>query len=191
MELLKNTRLKIGNYILARKAKRSTRQVIYSKIELVKSIGIVWDATNSDQFLSLSRFHQKMQERKIDIRILGYFPGKELPDRYTALRYLTCIRRKEVGAFFNPVSSESESFITQTFDILIDVNFKKVFPLYYITSLSNARFKVGLLTSDAPDTPFDLMMDIKSPVDIDDYLNQVIKYLEMINSGTVNPLINK
>ena len=34
-------------------------------------------------------------------------------------------------------------------------------------------------------SPFDLMMELKKPVNVEDYLNQVIHYLEMINSGTV------
>jgi hypothetical protein len=30
------------------------------------------------------------------------------------------------------------------------------------------------------------MMDVKRPVNVEEYLNQVVHYLEMINSGTVN-----
>jgi hypothetical protein len=59
-------------------------------------------------------------------------------------------------------------------------------PLQYISSLSNAGFKVGLFDSETIDTPFDLMMDLKGPVNVEDYLNHVVHYLEMINSGTVN-----
>ena len=44
-------------------------------------------------------------------------------------------------------------------------------------------FKVGLFESETNNTPFDLMMEMKTPVDIDSYLNQIILYLEMINSG--------
>jgi hypothetical protein len=191
MEVFKNTRLRIGKFTLLKKMKRSKRRVIYSRIDMVKTIGIVWDASNPDHFLTLSRFHQKMQERKIEVKILGYFPGQELPDRYTAIRYLTCLRKNEIGFFFNPVTPEALSFIDRNFDILIDINFKKIFPLHYISSLSNAGFKVGLFNSETSDTPFDLMMDIKSPVDIENYLNQAILYLEMINSGRVKHLTNK
>jgi hypothetical protein len=67
---------------------------------------------------------------------------------------------------------------------LIDINFDKLLPLYYISSLSNAGFKVGLLESGA-NTPFDLMMEIKTPVDIDNYLDQILQYLGMINAETV------
>ena len=185
MELFKNTRLKIGKALLAKKLARSKRKVYYSNISQVKKIGIVWDASKPHEFTSLSRFHQKMAEKNIEVKIFGYFPGKNLPDQYTAIRFLTCIKNNELNYFYHPVSSESSTFIHKRFDILIDINFNKLFPLHYISSLSSAGFKVGLLDSESTDAPFDLMMDIKTPVDIDNYLNHAIKYLEMINAEKV------
>ena len=185
MELFGNIRLKIGKAVLAKKMARTKRKVYYSNIGLVKRIGIVWDASKPDEFPGLSRFHQKMHERNIEVNILGYFPGKNLPDQYTAIRYLTCIRKKEMNFFYHPVTYETNNFISNRFEILIDINFKKLFPLQYISSLSNAGFKVGLFESETMDTPFDLMLEIKNPVDVENYLNQVIHYLEMIHSGAV------
>jgi hypothetical protein len=88
MELFKNIRLKIGKLILSRDVARKKREVYYSGFKNVRNIGIVWDASRPSEFTSLSRFHQKMQDIKIDVTILGYFPGKNLPDQYTAIRYL-------------------------------------------------------------------------------------------------------
>ena len=87
----------------------------------------------------MSRFYQKMHDRNIDVKIIGYYPGKELPDQYTALRYLSCIRKKEINMFYIPVSTETDVFINTRFDILIDINFEKLFPLRYITSLSSGQ----------------------------------------------------
>ena len=185
MELLKNIRLKIGTMILTKKAARNKRAVLYSSFTNVRNIGIVWDASKPAEFASLSRFHQKMAENKIDVRIFGYFPGKNLPDQYTAIRYLTCIKKDEINSFYHPDSSETNSFINNPFDILIDINFDKLFPLNYVTTLSKARFKVGLSDSEQSETPFDLMMEIKKPVDIDSYLTQVIHYLEMIKDKSI------
>jgi hypothetical protein len=185
MELFKNIRLKIGEAILTNKLAKTKRKVFYSNIGLVKKIGIVWDASRSDEFASLSRFYQKMRDRNIEIKILGYFPGEDLPDRYTAIRYLTCIKNQQINFFYHPISSESNSFINIRFDVLIDVNFNKLLPLQYISSLSNAAFKVGLFESETANTAFDLMMELKNPVDVDNYLNQVVQYLEMINAGAV------
>lgn len=185
MELFKKTRLKIGKAMLVKKAARTKRKVHYSNISEVKKIGIVWDASKSHEFTSLSRFHQKMSEKKIEVKIFGYFPGKSLPDQYTAIRFLTCIKDDELNFIYYPVTSESTIFIKERFDVLIDINFDKLLPLYYISSLSNAGFKVGLFESGSTNAPFDLMMEIKTPVDVDTYLVQILQYLEMINAETV------
>jgi hypothetical protein len=184
MELFGNTRIKLGNSILSKKIARTRRKVHYSNILQVKSIGIVWDASKTQDFISLSKFYQRMHDRNIDVKIIGYYPGKELPDQYTALRYLSCIRRKEVNFFYLPVSAESDFFINNKFDILIDLNFDKVFPLKYITSLSSASFKVGLSDGERESSSFELMMELKEPVQVETYLNEIIHYLEMINSGS-------
>jgi hypothetical protein len=185
MELFQNIRIRIGKAILTKKIALKKRKISFSTFSLVKKIGIVWDASNAHEFNCLSRFCQKMHERKIEVKIVGYYPGKSLPDQYTAIRYLMCIKRTELDFFYLPVSSETTTFISNQFDILIDINFKKLLPLQYISSLSNAAFKVGLFEPETADAPFDLMIEIKNPVDIDSYLVQVIQYLEMINSGTV------
>jgi hypothetical protein len=186
MELFKNIRLKIGDGILRNKVAKTDRKPHYSNIHQVKNIGLVWDASKIDDFTYLTRFFQKMAEAKTDVRILGYFPGKNLPNQYTAVRYLSIVKREELNIFYHPVSSETNSFITNHFDVLIDLNFKKLLPLQYISSLSKASLKIGLFESEAGNPPFDLMMDMKSPVNIEDYLNHVLHYLEMINSGSAN-----
>jgi hypothetical protein len=186
MELFRNTRLKIGERILAKKVANTKRKVYYSDIAGVRRIGVVWDATNTSDFVHLSGFHQKMQKRNIESRIFGYFPNKDLPDTYTAISYLTCIRKNDINLFYLPVTNDAYSFINDKFDILIDINFRNLLTLKYISSLSRASFKVGLFESDKNESPFDLLMDINNPVNIEDYLDQVMKYLEMIDAGKNN-----
>ena len=99
MELFTKIRLRIGRFILSRKVARTKREVSYSTFKNIKNIGIVWDASKPVEFACLNRFHQKMLESKIDVTVMGYFPGKSLPDQYTAIRYLTCIRKDELNNF--------------------------------------------------------------------------------------------
>jgi hypothetical protein len=184
MELFKEIRQKIGSSILKQKIAGTKRKTHYTNIDHVKKIGIVWDASNTEEFACLSRFYQKMHEHKIEVAIFGYFAGNNLPDQYTALRYLTCLKKNELNTFYLPLTKETDAFLNNHYDVLIDINFKKIFPLKYITSLSNAGFKVGIFDSENGNSPFDLMMEIKKPVKIDDYLDQVVHYLEMINAET-------
>ncbi len=182
MELFKSVRLQTGRSFLLKKLTKTKRNVFYLNFSKVKTIGLVWDASMPDEFASLSRFHQTMHERSVEVKIIGYFSGKILPDKFTAVRYLTLLRNDDIDLFYKPKSDEAESFIKTRFDVLIDLNFTKIFPLRYITSLSIAAFKVGLSEGDNGESPFDLIMDIKAPVVVDNYLNQIIEYLEMINS---------
>ena len=182
MELFSGLRTRIGNAILHNKISRTRRKASYNNIEQVKNIGIVWDASSTEEFTYLSKFHQRMSENKAEVNILGYFSGNSLPNQYTAIRYLSIIKKEELNFFYKPVSSEINTFINKSFDVLIDLNFKKILPLKYISSLSNARLKVGLFESETGNATFDLMMDIKTPVNVEEYLKQVIHYLEMIKS---------
>lgn len=181
MELARNIRLKIGKSLLDKKAQKIKRKVFYSNISLVKKIGIVWDASQVNDFVCLSKFYQKMNEKNIEVKILGYFSGKILPDQFTAIRYLTCIRREEVNFFYHPLTTDSEEFINNRFDILIDINFQNLLPLRYLSTLSKASFKVGLSASENIEI-YDLMMELKKPVDTALYLEQTLHYLEMINA---------
>jgi hypothetical protein len=182
MEIFKNIRLNTSKSILKKKMSRMKRTKFRGNISKAKSIGIVWDASNPDEFPILSRLHQKMNERKIDLKILGYFQGKNLPDKYTAVRYLTCLKNQDINFFFRPVSQEAISFIDTRFDILIDVNFRHLFPLQYISSLSMAGFKVGIFENGSENLPYDLMMELNKKSDINTYLTEAIHYLEMINT---------
>jgi Family of unknown function (DUF6913) len=184
MELFKKIRLRLGNFILSGKIAKSSRKVYYSNFSQVRNIGIVWDASRTSEFVSLSRFQQKMHEKKIEVKVFGYFPGRNLPDQYTAIRFLTCAKKDEINYFFHPVSAEASSFIMNPFDVLIDINFDRQVPLRYVTSLSNSRLKVGLLDQEPDDSPFDLMMELKKPVDLESYLSQIIHYLEIIKDDS-------
>jgi hypothetical protein len=190
MELFRNIRLKIGDAILRNKIAGTKRKKHFSNINEVRKIGIVWDASKTDDFACLSRFFQKMHESKTDVKILGFFPGTNLPNQYTAIRYLSVIKKDELNFFYHPVSHETIAFINNRFDVLIDLNFKKLLPLQYISSLSNAGFKVGLFEPETRNTPFDLMMELKNPVNVEYYLDQVVHYLGMINSRTVQKAVN-
>jgi len=189
MELFRNLRVKAGKSLLSVKMAKTTRKPHYINFYNIKNIGIVWDASRPEDFVKLSKFHQKMSELNKEVKIFGYYPGKTLPDQYVAIRFLTCLKAREVDFFYRPVASEAQSFTKTKFDVLIDINFKKQFPLVYITSLSEAGLKVGLADSEPESSPFDLMISLKNPVSIDSYIEQALYYLEMINSESVKKAV--
>lgn len=182
MELFRNLRIRVGKSMLSGKISKMTRKPQYISYCNIKNIGIIWDASRPEEFAVLSRFCQKMSEQNIDVQILGYFPGKKLPDQYTAKQFLNCLKRDEIDFFYRPLAPLTDDFLKTRFDVLIDINFKKQFPLLYLSALSAASLKVGLTDSKPESSPFEMMISLKNPVKIEHYLEQVLFYLEMINS---------
>jgi hypothetical protein len=189
MELFRKLRVRAGNSILSGKLARIKRKPHYTNFYHIKTICLVWDASNPEDFVVLTRFQQKMAEINKEVKIFGYYPENGFPSQYTAIRYLTCLKKKEVNFFYLPVNLESESFIKTKFDVLIDINFKNHFPLVYITSLSQAGLKVGLTCTKPITSPLDVMISMKSPVNLERYLEHVLFYLEMINSDTAKKAV--
>jgi len=182
MEMFKNIRLNRGNAILNKRMAKMKRKRFFGNINNAKTIGIVWDASTPDDITILYQFHQKMTEKNIDVKIIGYFPGKDLPDRLTAIRYLTCLKKEDINITYRPVAREANEFMNTKFDILIDINFRNVFTLRYISCLSMAGFKVGIFDNGIKNNPYDFMIEYNKSADINTYLTQVIYYLEMINT---------
>lgn len=174
----------MGRNLLLRKSLKQKRKTRYSSFSYVRSIGLVWDASDTSGFKVISEFHRKMQERKISVSVLGYFPGRELPGTYTAVSYLTCLKRDDLGFTYLPVATDAESFVRKDHDVLIDLNFKKILPLQYISYLSKSHFKVGIKDPDGDpvSSPFDLMLEIRQH-DIKAFLDEAVRYLEMIDAG--------
>lgn len=182
MELFRRIRIKTGMSLLQGKLKSRERKRVFPGLACIKSIGIVWDASRPEDFPILAAFHQKMHQKNIEVKIMGYFPAKELPDKYTAIRYLTCLKEKDIDFFYRPKSPEVALFINTRFDVLIDINFNKLFPLIYISSISVASLKAGLTNDNPEKSPCDLMIDLKKNTGIEDYLNQIMHYLGMLSS---------
>ena len=74
--------------------------------------------------------------------------------------------------------------MNENFDILLDIikdqEISQRFVLYY----SKAYLKVGTYSSDN-EQYYDMMIDLKGE-DFEEYINQVVTYLNMLNKSEVN-----
>jgi len=182
MELFRNARILAGNYMLAKKALKLKRVRRFVNISKAKHIGITWSITDPDDLPAISDFILRMSERGIKVDVIGLFDGKDLPDKLTAIRYLTCLKREDFSFWYTPISPEANSFIETKFDILIEICFNDSLPLRYISTLSVATLKVGPgFNGDKIRNHNDILIEGGKRPDVREYLKQAVIYLEMIN----------
>lgn len=182
MELFKKIRIRIACKYVSNRVKKLHRKKKFNNLRNAHKIGIVWAGDMTNDFESINKFHQEMQSRGIQVDILCYYPGKVLPDKYTAVRFLNCFKRADLSFLYFPRQPEVLEFMNTPYEILIDINFKKHFPLYYITALSTAEFKIGAGNTIDSDS-LDMTIELQNHDNIDYFLEQVRIYLDMINTG--------
>ena len=110
-------------------------------MEEAKTIGIVFDATDKEDFELVKKYVLYLKEMKKKVKAIGFFNQKESPPMaFSKLEY-DFFSLKDLSWNNIPNSVYVKNFIADEYDILLDLNLNDLFPLRYISSLSKARFK--------------------------------------------------
>jgi hypothetical protein len=172
----------IGKRILRSKVKSLNRKRSFVNLSSAKQIGILWDITSPDDLKTINAFIHRLNERPVEVSVLGFFQGKNLPDNLTAIRHLSCVKKEEVSWTGRPMTNEAKEFNNRPFDVLIEIAFKDYLPLRFIAATSLARLKVAPASQSGRDQSHtDMLIEVKTRNNIEEYLEQVIFYLKMIN----------
>jgi len=153
----------------------------------IKRVGILFDATNSEDYEIVKRYVVYLREHHKKVKAIGYFTTKEIPAlTYSKLEY-DFFSNKDVNWFGKPASVIIDNFINEEYDLLIDLNVSDHFALKYISALSKANFKVGKF-DDKDIEIFDMMIDADNTKTVKYFLRQIDTYITMLNK--IEPVLN-
>lgn len=174
-------KLKVGHRKLRKSLKGVTRNRLVYNLDSARHVGILFNATPMDIYNPIKAFSHELEARGINVEMLAFYGGKELPASYISYKKIYFFTKKELNWYKKPKDPVVDEFAQKEFDILIDLSMDEVFPLQWIATLSRAKFKVGNLSYYG--TPNDLIINIKPGEDIEYLLSQVKHYLELINNS--------
>lgn len=182
MSILKNIKEGIANHLLKQEMKTRHRERKPNKFNFndTKTVGILFDATNAEDFEIVKRYIAYLREYRKRVKAIGFFSTKEIPAlTYSKLEY-DFISRKELNWLGRPSSMVAKNFIEEEYDLLIDLNVQDHFPLKYIAALSKSAFKVGKYDENDVEI-HDMMIDSDHTKTIKYFLRQVDIYIAMLN----------
>lgn len=159
MKLIDDTRVFMGNRVLQKKLRHLSRQTKVCNIDEAKTIGIVFNATNTVSFEIIKDFTKILTQKKIEVSVLGYVHSKKLIDHYLYRKGFDFFTKNNLNWYNRPVSDTVEDFIKKPYDILINLSLEKYYPIQYVLALSPSSFKVGKYF-DEPNY-MDMMIDIE------------------------------
>lgn len=144
--------------------------------ENAKSIGILIEAGNRENLVFADKYRDQLRNQRKQVKILAYFNDKAAHDNLT-VNYFT---DRDMNWYGIPNSEQVRDFIDRPFDILISLHLSTSRPLEYISTISNAKMRVGLHARDK-EYCYDFMIDPTSVTNLNQFVNQFEDYFKIIN----------
>jgi hypothetical protein len=177
---VRNFKLRSGKRILNNKLRHFKRTRETHNFETAKTAGILFTPSDQISFEQIKHFIGFLSHYKIQIFVLGFIDSKIIPENFLFWKGINLFSRKELSWSMIPKAQIVTDFIDKPFDLLLDLSLTDSFPVEYITRLSKSKFKVGRFTHNH--TGLDLMFEIKNEKELDNYLDHIKNYLNLIKS---------
>jgi hypothetical protein len=149
----------IGRKVLQNKLKNLMRDTKVCNINEAKTIGIIYNATNSVSFEIIRDFTRILMQKKIEVSVLGYVDSKKLIDHYLYRKGFDFFTKNNLNCYNRPKSDTVDDFMNKPYDILINLSLEEYYPIQYVLALSPSTFKVGKYFEEP--NYMDLMIDIE------------------------------
>ena len=180
MKFLKNTRIAIGRSLLSNNLKKIRRKKQVYNMDTAKSIGFVYVYKNDKEFQIVENLISDLKKELKNVKALVYLPYTKLATYLPQKISINYISSADLNLIYYPKTKYANDFIHTKFDILIDLNLSDLFPLEYITTITNASFKVGLF-DEKKQKVYDMMLKISKEERLDLIIEELINYLKMLN----------
>ena len=142
-----------------------------TSLEEADTVGILFNASDEQQLSIVLNYAKKLSNKGKSVNLLGYFDTKKQveEDRFP---FFT---KKDIDFIGKPKGEKVSQFMSQSFDLLINLSGQTNPPFDYIMALSKASFRVGPSTDNTYSS--DLMIDTKNPEDLANFIKQAEFYL--------------
>jgi hypothetical protein len=178
MKAIRNIKESLGRRML-RKESAPARKRSGGNFNSAQKIGILYLDKDEAQY-NLIRNYAKYLKEHFDVKqvhALAFvdMPAKKLPAYQTQILESSFFSREDVNWHFKPLKN-TDNFIREEFDILLDLSGGNSVPLHYVLKLSLAKMKVGLAGTRG-DKYYDFMVNMGNDAPIDKFIEQLNLYL--------------
>ncbi|HMT29536.1 MAG TPA: hypothetical protein PKD91_09685 [Bacteroidia bacterium] len=172
---------KISDYLLRKEIRKGNRKTEVIPFESAKSIGILYDATEDKDYELIKNYVRDMRALSKDVIALGYYNRKELPNTRFMKLGLDFFTQKSLNWKSKPIHPIVTNFMNREFDILISLNLDNGIPLQYVSSMTQAKFKIGRFDRNNYSI-FDFMIKVEANTTLKQMIGQVDHYLNLIKN---------
>jgi len=184
MQFIDNIKIKAGRLVLKKEVKKNAnRKPFVCNLNNASSVALLMNISDESDMRKITKF-EKFLKSEFGIKkvfILGYSDNKkEDPDFLRSSISFDYLQRKDLSWNGIPSGPVYENFVAERFDILIDMTNYFNVPLRFVLLRSKAKFKTGIFSEESK--PYFDMMIAFDKDDFEEYANQLVHYLTIINA---------
>ena len=180
MPMFESIKTRLANRRLQKARAGETRRVRACGLELANKVGILYDATDGEQFEVVRKLLFNLKNRIPVVKALGYVDSEALSDFHIQPLEFSFFCRKDLDRLGFPLEETIAEFCNSDFDILLCFDIVEKIPLSYVKLCSKAGFKVGLY-SEANSDLLDVMISLdEENISVEELVKQMVHYLENI-----------
>ena len=151
-------------------------------LESARSIGIIFNAKDERTFKLIREFSDHLRGGGLrTVKSLGFVPKAEVASFLQSSQDFDFFTRDDFNWYYKPRGRKVVGFMSESFDILIDLRLNKFMSLLFLVGLSRAHFKVGRFGKGHEEF-YDLMIDVEGNADLSYFIEQIQHYLKMLES---------
>lgn len=169
----------LSKIFINQRKKGNVRNKRFHNFRSAKSAAILFNASDTAVYSEAKTLLAYLGQIKIKTEGLGYADKEKIDNYYKTYTGFNFFCQKDFNYFGKPKGQNVKDFISQQYDILIDLSFSSDIHFSSICSLSKSSFIVGSVKGRISE--FDLIIELKDDGTPSDYINQVKHYLETIN----------
>ncbi len=140
-----------------------------------KTVGIVYNSTNPDNDIIITKFAEHLRTEGKTVDILGFVDDKKVDHKADVLIF----NPNNLSWNRIPNDERVEKFADKSFDLLLAAFTEENFPLEYVARTSKAKWRLGTFDEKKTDY-YDMMINMSGKNDLQHFLEQSTHFLNKI-----------
>lgn len=173
---------------LARHEGAVRRQRTVHNLHTAKRVGIAAQTASEAELKAIIELRLFMSERGIDTSVVVVYPNKLVPNSFLMRKDVEILNSEVLNWLHIPTSPAATAFVEQPFDLLIDLSTEEQQPVRWLSALSVAQCKVGVLGYAG--NPFDLIVATDPRKPLANIVGDIRDILLTLNASSSNSSIS-
>ena len=148
---------------------------VLTNLHDAKTVGIVYNSTNPDNDIIITKFAEHLRKEGKTVDILGFVDDKKIDHKADVLIF----NPNNLSWYRTPSDERVEKFADKNFDLLLAAFTEENFPLEYVARTSKAKWRLVIFDEKKTDY-YDMMINMSGKNDLQHFLEQSTHFLNKI-----------